>query len=236
MQVSYNTPNVGSFVVNSSPSPPSFDDNFKSGLLELLKWRGNVRHFRPDPIPSAIVDALIASGSRSPSVGYSQPWRFVLIKTPAIRKKVRESLMASLQAPAGEPGERSASYADLPMPALPACELNLWGLDQAPEQMAVFCDMSTNTGHGLGRQTMPTMLEYSTVMACYTLWLVARSYQIGVGWMPTPAPDEMRSILLVPDSWKPIAYLCIGYPAEDHLSELANNACGPYQAPEILVR
>jgi 5,6-dimethylbenzimidazole synthase len=124
-------------------------------------------------------------------------------------------------------GERAALYS----------RLKLAGLEDAPEQLAVFCDMNTETGHGLGRQTMPEMLEYSAVIAVHTLWLAARAYGLGVGWVSILDPAEVKRVLATPDSWKLIAYLCIGYPEEEHQDpELARYDWEQYQKSNILVR
>jgi 5,6-dimethylbenzimidazole synthase len=93
--------------------------------------------------------------------------------------------------------------------------LKLAGLDDAPCQLAVFADRATAQGHGLGRLTMPEMIEYSAVLAVHTLWLAARSEGIGVGWVSIIDPVRVGSILDVPPDWRLVAYLCIDYPARE---------------------
>jgi len=112
--------------------------------------------------------------------------------------------------PAGS-SERVAAYA----------RLKLAGLDDAPSQLAVFTDGSTAQGHGLGRHTMPEMIEYSGVTAVHTIWLAARAEGIGVGWVSILEPAAITAILDVPSNWKFIAYLCLGFPqAEDDVPDL----------------
>jgi 5,6-dimethylbenzimidazole synthase len=124
-------------------------------------------------------------------------------------------------------GERAALYS----------RLKLAGLDDAPEHLAVFCDTQTETGHGLGRQTMPEMLEYSTVIAVHTLWLAARIYGLGIGWVSILDPLEVTRVLETPSNWKLIAYLCIGYPEEEHQDpELVRYDWEQDRKLEILVR
>ena len=95
--------------------------------------------------------------------------------------------------------------------------LKLAGLKEAPVHLAVFADTETTAGRGLGRKTMPEMLEYSVVGAVTTLWLAARARGLGMGWVSILDPDKIAEILEVETSWKLIAYLCIGYPQEQHL-------------------
>jgi 5,6-dimethylbenzimidazole synthase len=184
-----------------------FDPPFRAALDDLLLWRRDVRHFRTDPLPEATVLGLIDRATLAPSVGYSQPWRFVLVEDPARRREIRANFEeANRDALGNYSGDRAALYASL----------KLAGLDDAPVHLAVFADPATPTGHGLGSRTMPEMIEYSAVMAVHTLWLAARAENIGVGWVSILDPEAVSRTLGVPASWKLIAYLCLGYPAGDH--------------------
>ncbi len=187
-----------------------------------------MRRFRPDGVPEDLLEKVLVLASFSPSVGYSQPWRFVRVADPTRRAAVRENFVACNQAAlANYAEERAQLYATL----------KLAGLDQAPVHLAVFCDMETTTGHSLGRNTMPEMLEYSAAIACHTLWLAARVRGLGMGWVSILNPAEIKSVLDVPEPWKFIAYLCIGYAEEEHIDpELARHNWEQYQKPEVLVR
>lgn len=213
------------FVKNASPK---FDQSFITLFTELVRWRRDVRRFRRDAVPPDLLETIIQLASLSPSVGYSQPWRFISVRDAKLRSEIRTNFLecnhAALQS---YEGERAALYA----------QLKLAGLDDAPEHLAVFCDTETEAGQGLGRRTMPEMLEYSSVIAVHTLWLAARAYGLGVGWVSILDPAEVKRILDAPASWKLIAYLCIGYPEEEHLDpELARHNWEHYRKPEILVR
>jgi len=120
---------------------------------------------------------------------------------------VRDNFEAcNAEALADYTGERAGLYA----------RLKLAGLDEAPLQLAVFADRLTAQGHGLGRRTMPEMIEYSVVTAIHTLWLAARAEGIGLGWVSILDPERIAAILDVPADWSFIGYLCLGYPqAED---------------------
>jgi 5,6-dimethylbenzimidazole synthase len=177
-------------------------------LAELFRWRRDVRRFRSDEIGQDVVEQLVALAVLAPSVGHSQPWRFVSVESPALRQEVIANFNKCNQAAlARYQGEQAALYA----------ELKLSGLREAPVHLAVFCDVETEVGHGLGRGTMPETLAYSVVGAIQNLALAARARGIGVGWVSILDPCDIGGLLEVPPAWRFIAYLCIGYPQEEHL-------------------
>lgn len=193
---------------NDEPTPPVFDHTFQKQFIDLLLWRRDVRRFRTDPIPQDDIDDLIKEACLAPSVGNCQPWRFVKVNDPKRRKSIRDSFeRANNEALNDYHGERAKLYASL----------KLQGMDQAPIQLAVFADEETEAGMGLGRKTMPEMLDYSAVAAVQLLWLAARVKGIGVGWVSILEPEVVGKTLDVPEHWRLIAYLCIGYPEEDHV-------------------
>ena len=181
-----------------------FDEEFIGGLDELLRWRRDIRQFRTEPLPEGLFEEILASAELSPSVGNSQPWRWVRVDSPEPRAAVAASFArANADALAGYSGERAHTYASL----------KLSGLDDAPVQLAVFCDPDPEQGGGLGRRTMPQTLEYSVVTAITALWLAARARGVGVGWVSILDAAEVTAALDVPEHWTLVAYLCIGYPA-----------------------
>ncbi len=194
---------------------PVFDQNFRMQLEELLKWRRDVRSFRSDAVDPQLTRHLIALAALAPSVGYSQPWRFVLVESAECRESIRTNFeLCNRQALDAYSGEKAQLYA----------KLKLAGLRDAPVHLAVFLNQQTGYGSGLGRMTMPETLEYSAILAVHTLWLAARSYGLGVGWVSILDPAKVNTSLNLPEEWKLIAYLCIGYPQEEHPSpELLRN-------------
>ncbi|MDA1090841.1 MAG: 5,6-dimethylbenzimidazole synthase [Proteobacteria bacterium] len=187
---------------------PLFDAEFQGRLEDLIHWRRDVRRFRNEPVEDALIDDLIGLAARAPSVGNSQPWRFVKVTEPGRRAAVIENFEACNADALGDyDGEQAKRYASL----------KLAGLNEAPVHLAVFCDAKTEAGHGVGRKTMPEMLCYSVVGAVNTLWLTARAHGLGMGWVSILEPVAITEILDVPDGWVLIAYLCIGYPEEEHL-------------------
>jgi 5,6-dimethylbenzimidazole synthase len=184
-----------------------FDDEFRARLRDLMVWRRDVRRFRTDPLPAGTMDRLIAIACLAPSVGLSQPWRFVIVDSAERRRAVRDDFAAcNAAALASYEGEQAARYA----------QLKLAGLDEAPAQLAVFADRATETGHGLGRRTMPEMAEYSVVAAVTAMWLAARAEGIGMGWVSILDPARIKAILDVPEDWRLVGYFCLGFPDGQH--------------------
>mgnify|MGYP001078024906 CR=1 FL=1 len=189
----------------ASGTDGQFSEDFIEEFDELLRWRRDVRHFKTDPIDEATVESILRSAELSPSVGNSQPWRWVEVRSPEPRAVVKETFArCNADALNGYRGERAQKY----------LSLKLAGLDEAPVHIAVFCEDETLQGHGLGRATMPETLAYSVVTAIGSLWLSARARGVGVGWISIVEPEAVCQALDVPADWRFVAYLCIGYPAE----------------------
>lgn len=190
----------------------AFDDVFRRQLRDLLLWRRDVRRFSRDPLPAGTTERLIELACLAPSVGLSEPWRFVIVKDEATRAAIRRNFATcNAAALAAQANERSELYA----------RLKLAGLEEAPDHLAVFADRSTAQGHGLGRHTMPEMVEYSVVTAVHTIWLAARAQGIGMGWVSILDQKTVATLLDVPADWKFIGYFCLGYPHfDDSVPEL----------------
>jgi 5,6-dimethylbenzimidazole synthase len=188
---------------------PEFDAAFQTTFTELLAWRRDVRHFRPGESPDeATLAELFDLAALAPSVGNCQPTRFVRVDERARRAAIRANFeAANRDALVAYAGERAALYA----------RLKLAGLREAPIHLAVFCDEATEQGHGLGAGTMPEVRRYSTVCALHTFWLAARARGLGVGWVSILDPGRIADALDIPPAWTFIAYLCVGFPLEEHL-------------------
>ncbi|WP_454798154.1 5,6-dimethylbenzimidazole synthase [Novosphingobium lindaniclasticum] len=193
--------------------PPRFGSKFRDQFVELLAWRRDVRHFRSDPLGESVVAELLAAAQLAPSVGNSQPWRFVRVRSADLRETLAEHADA----------EKAAAGSGLADPARRAAyaSLKLHGLREAPEIIAVFCDEGAAEGGGLGAATMPETRAYSVVLAVHTLWLAARAKGLGLGWISIVEPDFVTALLGVPPRWRFIALLCLGHPEEpDMVPEL----------------
>ncbi|GEE02923.1 5,6-dimethylbenzimidazole synthase [Gordonia spumicola] len=189
-----------------------FSEAFVEEFDDLLRWRRDVRRFRTEPLADGLLDEILASAELAPSVGNSQPWRWVNVVSPERRRAVADTFTrCNDDALRGYRGERAKSYAGM----------KLAGLDDAPVHLAVFCVPDPDQGSGLGRRTMPQTLEYSVVTAISTLWLAARARGVGVGWVSIVDPHDVARALDVPGDWVLVGYLCVGYPeAVDSTPEL----------------
>jgi len=190
-------------------SGPHFSADFRRDLETLFAWRRDVRHFQRTPLPAGAMDELLEVACHGPSVGNAQPWRFVQVQSPVRRETLALAADACKQL-AGQAyaAERGALYDGL----------KLHGLREAPEIVAVFCDETAETGHGLGRATMPETLCWSVVAAIQTLWLAARARGIGLGWVSLLDPAAVNTVLGVPADWRFVALLCLGYPETENLT------------------
>lgn len=184
--------------------PKGFETaTFRQEFSELLRWRRDVRRFRTEPVPPAMVTRLLEAAILAPSVGFSQPWRFLLVDSPERRAAIRtEFEFCNREAARIYADERAARYR----------ALKLAGLAEAPVHLAVCVADQPGTGHGLGRQTQPETVRDSVVCAIHTLWLAARIEGLGVGWVSILRPEVVRAILDMPPRWDLVGYLVIGLP------------------------
>ncbi|MEX0308907.1 MAG: 5,6-dimethylbenzimidazole synthase, partial [Tateyamaria sp.] len=170
----------------------AFDRDFRSQLWDLMAWRRDVRRFRTDPVPEAVLMRCLDAFRLAPSVGLSEPWRIVRVQSARARAAALDNFKAANTAAlAGYDGEQAALYS----------QLKLSGMEDAPEHLAIFCDDLTAQGHGLGAATMPEMRRYSVVGAITLMWLAARAEGLGMGWVSILDPDRLCRDLDVPDGW-----------------------------------
>ncbi len=214
--------------LDGGTAPPAFDARFQSELAALFRFRRDVRRFRPDPVCAPVLQGLLDVAVTAPSVGLSQPWRFVTVDDPARRAAVRANFAAcNADALAAQAQDRAGCYA----------RLKLAGLDDAPCHLAVFVEPDPAQGHGLGRQTMPETVAYSAVMAIHTLWLAARAAGLGLGWVSILDAPAVRQALDVPHSWQLVAYLCLGVAeTQGDVPELERSGWEQRRAPGVLRR
>ena len=182
---------------------PDFSVAEREAVYRAIAARRDVRaNFTSDEISRNVLMRILGAAHRAPSVGLSQPWRFIVIRDLATRKAVHAAfLAANASAAAMYDGERAEQYANL----------RLEGILDAPLNICVTCDDDPARGAGLGRQTMPETAAYSTVCAIQNLWLAARAEGVGVGWVSIIEPQALRRILTIPQHLRIVAYLCAGY-------------------------
>ena len=179
-----------------------FSEEERRGLYRAIYERRDVRSsFKPDEIPDNVLARLLDAAHHAPSVGFMQPWGFIVIRDREVRNTVHEIFeRARLATAQVYNDDRRAVYETL----------KLAGIREAPINLCVTCDEATVRGHGLGRQTMKETALYSTVCAVQNLWLAARAEGVGVGWVSILDPDRLREILHIPANIVPVGYLCLG--------------------------
>lgn len=176
---------------------------FHNEIYRVIAARRDVRNeFLPQCVPETAVRRLLAAAHLAPSVGFMQPWNFILIRDRQRRKKVQEIFARAHQEEARIfAGERRRLYDSL----------KLEGIVKAPLNICVTCDSARDGRSGLGRHHNPQMAVYSTVCAVQNLWLAARSENIGVGWVSIYHEEELRTLLNIPAHITIVAYLCVGF-------------------------
>lgn len=186
------------------PDSNAFTEAERAAVYRAIHERRDVRsQFRPDPLPDAVLARLLRAAHHAPSVGFMQPWRFIIIRDRAVRERIH-----GLYSDANR--EAAADYSDDATRAAYR-KLKLAGILDAPVNLCIVCDSNTGRGRGLGRSTMPETAAYSTVCAVQNLWLAARAEGVGVGWVSILHPDRLREVLEIPAGMLPVAYLCLGY-------------------------
>jgi len=189
--------------------PTAFSAQEKAALYRTIFERRDVRRFRPDAVPMAALVRILEAAHHAPSVGFMQPWDFIIIRQRSLRERVHAAFVrANEQAKELFGGARGEQYA----------ALKLEGILEAPLNICVTCDRERFGPVVLGRTAQPDMDLYSTVCAVQNLWLAARAEEVGVGWVSIIDPAQLASILALPEHVVIIAYLCVGY-AEEFLPE-----------------
>jgi 5,6-dimethylbenzimidazole synthase len=186
-----------------SNADSDFSPAERAAVYRAIRSRRDVRaHFVDDEVSDELLTRVLEAAHSAPSVGLSQPWRFIVVCDSAARAAVHGAFVA-----ANEAASRIYAGAD----AKQYRDLRLEGILSAPVNICVVCDEHPARGRGLGRQTMPETAQYSTVCAIQNLWLAARVEGLGVGWVSIVDPDALRQIFDVPATVSIIAYLCVGY-------------------------
>ncbi|TPW10342.1 MAG: 5,6-dimethylbenzimidazole synthase [bacterium] len=174
-------------------------------IYRLIASRRDVRRFLARQIPNAVVQRILTAAHHTPSVGFMQPWNFILIRDPLIKAKMKALFLAeNAKSVRRFRGRRRRLYR----------RLRLEGILEAPLNICVTCDPRRAGPHVLGRNTIRRTDVYSTCCAVQNLWLAARAEGIGMGWVSILRNDRLKRILDIPAGIIPVAYLCVGYPVE----------------------
>lgn len=179
-----------------------FSQAERDAVYRCILTRRDVRgQFLPDPIPDDVLARILGAAHHAPSVGFMQPWDFIVVKDSALKRRVRDAFRAAnLEAAGMFEDERQRTYRNL----------KLEGIVEAPVNICVTCDRNRSGPAVIGRTHQPEMDLYSSVCCVQNLWLAARAENLGVGWVSIIRYDDLRDILAIPASIQPIAYLCLG--------------------------
>jgi 5,6-dimethylbenzimidazole synthase len=190
----------------TKPNAFAFSDSDRAAVYRAILTRRDVRgQFRPDPVPQDVLLRILNAAHHAPSVGFSQPWDFVVIDSIEQRLAVKAMFeRENARAAENYSGERQNLYRSL----------KLEGILDAPVNICVTCDRSRGGPHVLGRNTILDADLFSTCLAVQNLWLAARTEGVGVGWVSILDPVELARLLELPDHVVPLAYLCLGYVTE----------------------
>jgi nicotinate-nucleotide--dimethylbenzimidazole phosphoribosyltransferase len=188
---------------STGPAAPPYDDAEREAVLKVMRERRDIRNgFRDDPIPHEVLLRVLEAAHTAPSVGHSQPWDFVVIRSADTRRSMHELAMRQRDAYAKSlPKGRAKQFKELKIEAI---------LD-TPVNIVVTADPTRGGRHTLGRHTQPQMAPYSAALAVENLWLAARAEGLGVGWVSFFDEREMVRALGLPEHLEVIAYLCVGY-------------------------
>lgn len=181
----------------------AFSSDDRAAVYRAIETRRDVRdQFLPDPLPADLIERLLAAAHSAPSVGFMQPWNFILVDDMDRRAQVHAAFeRANAEAAAMFSGERQEQYRSL----------KLEGILKAPLSLCVTCDPTRGGRVVLGRTHNPRMDVYSTVCAVQNLWLAARAEGVGAGWVSIFHEHEVKSILSIPDHVEIVAWLCLGF-------------------------
>jgi 5,6-dimethylbenzimidazole synthase len=174
-------------------------------VYDAIRSRRDVRRFRPDPVPDDVLVRILEAAHHAGSVGFMQPWNFLVVRSHDVRHKVFEIFeRENARAAENYAGDRRSLYDSL----------KLQGVLDAPLNLVVTCDRGRGGPHVLGRNTIVDTDVYSTCCAIQNLWLAARAEGVGVGWVSIFDPAAVKELLNIPEQVLLVGYLCVGYPVE----------------------
>jgi 5,6-dimethylbenzimidazole synthase len=177
-------------------------------LDECIAARRDTRHFLLDAVPQEVLDRALHAAHRAPSVGLSEPWRFVVVRSPEVKRRLLESFAAM----------RAAAERGIPQEARRAlhASLKLEAIVDAPVGIGLFCERPSLGEYTIGVQGSADTVVWSCACAVQNLWLSLTAQGFGAGWVSILEFDRLCEILEVPTTWEPLGYLCVGKPATDY--------------------
>jgi 5,6-dimethylbenzimidazole synthase len=178
----------------------------RAALYKVISLRRDIRMFRAgERVPDDVLARILGAAHQAPSVGYSQPWDFILVRDAAVRREIRASFLRVREREAARfAPERREKY----------LAYRLEGVEESDLNLCVTVDLRPGEEAVLGTTAQPEALRWSACCAVQNLWLAARAEGVGIGWVSIVEPDVLRRVLALPDGVEPVAYLCVGYPIE----------------------
>jgi len=189
----------------SDPTGWAFESEIREALYEVIDARRDIRRYRPDSIGEEILDRILMAAHHAPSVGHSQPWRFLVVTDAAIREQA--ALLADRER------MRQATLLE-PESARRLLDLQLEGIREAPLGIVVCCDRRTPAPGVLGRATFADADLWSCACAIENMWLAARVEGLGIGWVTLFQPADLAALLTLPEGVETLGWLCVGWPDE----------------------
>jgi nicotinate-nucleotide--dimethylbenzimidazole phosphoribosyltransferase len=190
---------------SADPAAWAFAPDAVAALHAVIEGRRDIRRYRPDPVPEHLLGQVLNAGHQAPSVGHSQPWRFIVVTEQATRDKA--ALLADRE---------RLRQADLLTPDRRArlLDLQLDGIREAPAGVVVACDRRSPAAGVLGRATFPDTDMWSCACAVQNMWLAARAAGLGLGWVTLFQPADLAGLLDLPAGVQTLGWLCLGWPDE----------------------
>jgi 5,6-dimethylbenzimidazole synthase len=186
----------------ADPTMSDFSELEINAVYRVISERRDMRHFLSDPLDEALLERLLGAAHLAPSVGFMQPWRFLRIRDPILRRSIHALVEAERVATAHALAEREDEFMRLKVEGILECG-----------ELLVVALMAGREAHVFGRRTMPEMDLASAACAIQNLWLAARAEGIGMGWVSLFEPEALRELLKLPAGSRPIAVLCLGHVA-----------------------
>lgn len=171
-----------------------------AAVYRVIAERRDMRHFHPGPIAPETLARLLTAAHHAPSVGYMQPWRFLRITEPDLRRQIHALVEAERACTAQALGERGDEFMRLKVEGILECG-----------ELLVAALMDRREKHVFGRRTLPEMDLASVACAIQNLWLAARAEGLGLGWVSLFDPSRLAQLLAMPENSKPVAILCLGH-------------------------
>jgi 5,6-dimethylbenzimidazole synthase len=185
------------------PAAGTFTASEREAVYKTIFSRRDVRRFLSSPIPAEVIERILLAAHHAPSVGFMQPWNFIVIRDAEAKKSIKQAFLAAR-------AQEAEQFADARKELY--LSLKLEGIEEAPLNICVTCDPTRHGPAVLGRSANPKTDVYSTCCAIQNLWLAARAEGLGVGWVSILSEERLKDILRIPVHIAVVGYLCVGYP------------------------